>query len=117
MHEMALAENIVDMVVQAAEGAGAVRVKTVYLTIGAARDVVVDLLDGLIRHLARGTVAADAEVVILEAPVLGRCEECGATYPIDYTDLRASWDCPRCKGGRYKVVSGMQFTVDRIEVA
>lgn len=116
MHEMALAENVLDVVVESALQAGATAVRTVYLTIGVARDVVVDLLDGLLGHLSRGTIAEGAEIVIVEAPVLCRCNECGAAYPVDYTDLNASWGCPTCGGIHYKAYSGMQFEIDRIEV-
>lgn len=116
MHEMALAENVLDVVVESALQANATAVKTIYLTIGVARDVVANLFDGLLGHLSRGTVAEGAEIVIVEAPVLCRCDECGAVYPVDYTDLSISWGCPSCGSKHYKTCSGMQFEIDRIEV-
>ena len=69
MHEMALVRNVVDIVVEQAEKSGAAEVKTVYLTIGQGRDVVVEYLDGLFQFLARGTVAEHAELVVQTTPM------------------------------------------------
>ena len=116
MHEMALVRNVVDVVVKYAEDAHASEVKTVYLTIGRGRDVVEDLLDGLFKFLARGTVAENAELVVHTTPMMVRCNQCGLVFHIDVFDQK-TWVCPKCGAEKdYKLVSGMEFTINRIEV-
>ena len=116
MHEMALVRNVVDIVVEQAEKSGAEEVKTVYLTIGQGRDVVIDYLDGLFKFLARGTVAENAELVVQTTPMTVKCNQCGFIFPINVFK-QETWVCPSCKAEKdYKLNSGMEFMINRIEV-
>lgn len=92
MHEMALVRNVVDIVVEQAEKSGAAEVKTVYLTIGQGRDVVVEYLDGLFQFLARGTVAEHAELVVQTTPMTVKCNQCGFIFPINVFK-QETWVC------------------------
>ena len=116
MHEMAYVRNVVDAVNECAEREGAAEVREVYLTIGEARDIVEEFFEGLFQFLARGTVAEHASIVIRRVPFTVRCNQCGTVFPLDVRD-RATWACPAC-GARedYHLNSGMEFSVDRIEV-
>ena len=116
MHEMALVRNVVDIVVEQAEKSGAAEVKTVYLTIGQGRDVVVEYLDGLFQFLARGTVAEHAELVVQTTPMTVKCNQCGFIFPINVFK-QETWMCPSCKAEKdYKLNSGMEFMINRIAV-
>jgi hydrogenase nickel incorporation protein HypA/HybF len=116
MHEMALVRSVVDVVLDHAKAAGASRVTAVYLTIGYGRDIVEDMMDGMFAYLARGTVAQGAELVIVRTPFMVRCRDCGMPFHLNAYDSR-SWVCPKCGAARrYDLVSGMEFTIDRIEV-
>jgi hydrogenase nickel incorporation protein HypA/HybF len=116
MHEMALVRNVVDIVLDHAQAVGATRVKAVYLTIGYGRDIVEDLMDGMFSYLARGTVAEGAELVISRTPFMVRCRRCGMAFHINVYDSK-SWVCPKCGAERqYDLVSGMEFTIDQIQV-
>lgn len=116
MHEMALVRNVVDVVLGECEGKGIKAVKAVHLTIGELSDVVEDFVPSLFQFLARGTIAADAKIVIRRTPLLVRCDECGEIFHIDVRD-EATWVCTRC-GARqkYHMVSGREFRIERIEV-
>ncbi len=117
MHEMALVRNVVDIVVDQAQKANASEVKAVYLTIGSGRDVVIEYLDGLFQFLARGTVAEHAELVVQTTPMTVRCNQCGFIFPINVFKPE-TWVCPSCKAEKdYKLNSGMEFMINRIEVA
>lgn len=116
MHEMTLVSSVVNIVLDECEGKGILAVTSVHLTIGDARDVVDEMVPGLFRHLARGTIAENAEIVIRHVPVTVRCNQCGKIFPINVRD-EASWSCPRCGAWRdYKMFSGVEFLVDGIEV-
>ena len=116
MHEMAYVRNVVDIVNEHVAATGASEVKTVYLTIGMARDIVEEYFQGLFQFLARGTAAEHAEVVMRRIPFTVRCNQCGFVFPLNVHDER-TWTCPMCKAARdYKVNSGMEFAIDRIDV-
>ena len=112
---LALTRNVVETVVTESEKAGATRVKTVYLVIGYARDIIDDLFEGCFEFLSRGTVAHGAELVIERIPLTVRCNGCGMVYHIDVRN-EETWPCPRCKERDYRVNSGMEFYISRIEV-
>lgn len=115
MHEMALTRNVVDMVVEEAEQAGACEVRTVSLTIGYVRDIVEDLFERCFAYMARGTVAEHAELVITRVPFTVKCRRCCMVFPIDHRDP-ATWRCPSCQVRDYELNSGMEFFVNSIEI-
>lgn len=117
MHEMSLVHDLVDVVLAESQKNGIAEVGTVHLTIGEGRDIVVDFLDGLFRHLARGTAAANAHVVVRRVPITVRCNACGEVFPLNVYDEK-TWGCPRCGAFKnYALASGLEFTIDRIEAA
>ena len=117
MHEMALMRDVLDTVLDQASRSGASRVTAVYVTIGDGRDVVWDLVESMFAYLARGTVAQDAELVIHRTPFMVQCDDCGMPFHLNVFD-RATWRCPRCGAVQhYHLISGMEFTIDSIEVA
>lgn len=116
MHEMSLIRPVVEMVLEQCEGRDVRAVTSVHLTIGDAHDVVADLIPGLFRYLAAGTVAENAEVVIRHVPITVRCNRCGEVFPINVY-REETWECPRC-GARqdYTLFSGREFEIDSIRV-
>lgn len=106
MHEMAITREVVDIVVKEAEAVGALQVSAVHLTIGYMRDIVEEYIDGLFAHLARGTVAEHAELVIVRVPFTVRCNRCGQVYhfnpysnhthPAGSNNSSDSTACPVC---------------------
>lgn len=115
MHEMALTRNVVDMVVEEAERAGATGVRSVHLTIGYARDIVEDLFEGCFAHMARGTVAEKAEIVITRVPFTVRCNSCDRVYHINVRD-KNTWGCPGCGERDYQLHTGREFFINNIEI-
>lgn len=115
MHEMALTRDVVDIVLEEAEAAGATRVRAVYLTIGYVRDIVEDLFEQCFAWMARGTVAEHAELVITRVPLTVRCNECGRVYHIDVHDSE-TWACAGCGARSYRLETGMEFSVNGIDV-
>lgn len=116
MHEMAYVRNVVDTVNKYAEKENVAEVRAVYLTIGMSRDIVEEYFQGLFQFLARGTVAEHAEIVIRRLPLTVKCNQCGMIFPLNVRD-ESTWHCPACKAEHdYKVHTGMEFTIDRIDV-
>ena len=116
MHEMSLIRPVVDMVLQECADKDIAEVRAVHLTVGNLRDVIEDYMEGLFQHLARGTVAEHARLVITRVPAVVICNVCGTPFPIDTHD-RTTWECPHCKAYQnYRLYSGNEFRVDAIEV-
>ena len=105
-----------DVVRETAERAGSCEVRSIYLTIGEVRDVVTELFEGAIRYLARGTAAQGANVFIERPSYTVHCRTCGLVYPADVHD-DASHVCPHCGIQNCLPFAGMEFHIDRIEVA
>lgn len=116
MHEMALTRDVVDIVLEQANAAGATEVRTVYLTIGYVRDIVEDLFEQCFAWMARGTVAEHAELVITRVPLTVRCKECGRVFHIDVHD-NATWQCAACGARSYQLETGMEFFINGIDIA
>ena len=115
MHEMSLTRNVLDIVLDEANAAGATRVQAVRVTIGDLRDIVEELFEGLFSHLARGTIAEGAELEIVRVPFIVRCRKCSRTYHLDVRD-KDTFACPSCGLLDYELNSGMEFLVSGIDI-
>lgn len=115
MHEMALVRNIMEVVVDEAEAAGAGEVTAVHVVVGEGRDIVEDLFESLFQFLARGTVAEKAHIVIKKTPYRVRCNVCGEEFTLSPKD-RFSQVCVGCGADRnYQMIGGNELYIDKIE--
>ena len=120
MHEVAIAEAILDAVEKAAEGRP---VTVVRVKIGRLRQVVPDSLAfyfDLAAELRSNCEGAQLEWAIEDASL--RCRVCGGEWDPapppaeENSDLIVRFSCPRCDAGDYKVVSGDDVVVESIDV-
>lgn len=117
MHEMSLVRNVVNIVAEEAEAAKAAKVTKVHVVLGEGRDIVVDLFEGLFQFLARGTVAENAKLELHHVPYMVKCNRCGHEFHLVTIDER-TWTCPNCGAYKdYKMTSGMEFYISKIEAA
>lgn len=117
MHEMSLVRDVVDIVLDEAKAAGAAKITAVHVVLGEGRDIVEDYFEGLFQFLARGTVAENAEMILDKRPYEARCLKCGHEFPLDVRDSE-KWRCPECDAYKeYKLISGMEFYISKIEAS
>ncbi len=117
MHEMALTENIVDIVLKNATMAEAKEVVRIHLQIGELRDVVDKLLRDCFHYLAKGTVAEKAEIEIERIPLVIQCAECGEMKQVNIRTLDENQaKCDKCGMSNFRIVRGNEFLVDDIEI-
>jgi hydrogenase nickel incorporation protein HypA/HybF len=107
MHEMSLAESILRIVEDAAQGQGFRRVKELRLEIGALAGVEAKALRFCLEVILRDGVADGARVEIEQLPGRGWCMQCGDTVPIA-TLFDA---CPRCGGYQVQATGGTEMRV------
>ncbi len=113
MHEGALAQAALDLVLETAREHGAERVTSITLSVGALAQANADSLAFWLGALAEGSPAEGAAIDVVEVAAEGECRECGRRYPVE----PPSWslECPGCgKGG--DLAAGRELTVSSIEV-
>jgi hydrogenase nickel incorporation protein HypA/HybF len=92
MHEVGLAEAIVDATLRRARGRA---VQSVRVRIGG-HPVDAAVIDQGFRIAAMGTLAADATVDVVVEPLVLHCQSCAADSPVH--DALGLVACPRCGG-------------------
>jgi hydrogenase nickel incorporation protein HypA/HybF len=107
MHELAVSESIIDLVVNAAREARIARVTRVIVEIGAASAVDPDALLFCFPVAAEETVAAGAELVIASIALQARCDSCR----VDYAPETLFAPCPGCGGFGGRVIAGRGMRV------
>ncbi len=112
MHEMSLAEGVVQIIEDAAREQGFSKVKTVFLEIGWLSSVEPDAMIFCFDAASRGTIAEGAKLEVIDVPGEGQCLSCGQTV-----EISAVFDpCPEC--GEYPVhpTAGTEMRVKELEV-
>ena len=112
MHEMALAQGIMDIVESYARKNDAKKVRVVSLIIGEMAGVVFESLEFCFKALAEGTVAEDAELKLHRTPLLGQCNDCGWQGHI----VKYNFFCPKCNSAKVDIISGRELRVEYLEV-
>ena len=112
MHEMAIAEGILDIALDYAKANNAHKINEIGLLIGEMSGVEVDSLNFSFDMLTKGTIAEGAELKIKNVPLMGKCSKCGKEFHIEHYDF---W-CPECENGVLTTLSGREMQVEYLEV-
>lgn len=107
MHEMSLAEGILQIVEDAAGKQNFKKVTEVRLEIGALSGVEPEALTFCLDVVFRGSVAEGARVELERLPGQGFCLVCAETVPV-----AALYDaCPKCGGYQVQATGGTEMRV------
>lgn len=112
MHEMSLAEGVLQLVEDTARREGARRVKLVVLEIGRLSAVEPEALKFCFAAVTHGSMAQGAALQIDAVPGAGWCLPCGATVPI--SELYGA--CPQCGSHQVQPTGGTEMRVKEIEI-
>jgi hydrogenase nickel incorporation protein HypA/HybF len=113
MHEMSLAESIVQIVEDTARQHGGTRVTRVRLEIGQLAGVELDALRFCFEAASRDSLAADAALVIDQSAGRAWCMPCGRSVTV--TGLADP--CPDCGSHQLQVTGGTELRVRDIELS
>lgn len=113
MHEVALAEGVLRIVMDAARASAATRVHTVWLEIGALAHVEPAALEFCFDAVTRGSVAEGAKLDIARTTGLAWCMPCAARVPL----ARIGEACPHCGSHQLQVLEGDAMRVKEIGIA
>jgi len=112
MHEMSLAEGVLQLVEDTARRENAQRVKLVVLEIGQMSSVEPEALKFCFEVVTRGSLADGAALEIAEVPGAGWCMQCAATVPM--RELFGA--CPNCGSYQVQATGGTEMRVKEIEI-
>ena len=113
MHELAVTQSIMDIIVRHAEKADAQRIVSVNLVIGELTGFVDDSIQFYFDFLSTDTLAQGAQLNFERVAARVQCHVCGTQY---VPDNRRLWTCPECASLGGEIVAGREFHVASIEV-
>jgi len=112
MHELSLAQSLVEQVGRAAEKENALRVSRIVVVIGMHSGVERDAFEFAFPFAAEESVVEGAELVVEEIPATVACRSCGADSHPGIANLA----CTRCGSTKVELVGGREFLVRSIEL-
>jgi hydrogenase nickel incorporation protein HypA/HybF len=112
MHEMSLAEGVLQLVEDAARKDHFKTVTTVWLEIGQLSGVEPQAMSFCFDAVTRGSVADGARLEIIATPGQGWCMACAKTVPM----TEVFGECPSCGGYQLQVTGGTEMRVKELEV-
>ncbi len=113
MHEMSIAQRVLDVIEEQALVQGFNRVTQVWLEIGPLAMIDKQALRFSFNAIIGHSCAAGAELTIIDLPGEAVCRQCGLKLEIQqrYTP------CPHCKDYSLQVVCGEEMRIKELEVA
>ena len=112
MHELAVTESVLKIVLESAVDAGADKVIGIDLVIGDLSTLVDESVQFYFDMLSQGTPAQSARLNFRRVPARLRCRECGREFLPDAEE----WECPHCGTLGGEVIAGREFRVESIDV-
>ena len=107
MHELALSQSVVDLVVECARKEGVHAVTRVTLEVGMAAVVEPEALRFCFEIVAAGTLAQGAELAIETITLQARCRDCAC----EFEPARLVSSCPRCGSYAPHLLRGRELRV------
>ncbi|MFH1136824.1 MAG: hydrogenase maturation nickel metallochaperone HypA [Pseudomonadota bacterium] len=113
MHEMSIAQSILDIVREEMERHRVSRLEAISIAVGALSAIVPSSLSFCWKVLTDGTDMAETALNIREIPLGYRCVDCGR----DFTAEEMVFKCPHCEADGPMLTSGRDMTIENIIVA
>jgi hydrogenase nickel incorporation protein HypA/HybF len=112
VHEMSIAESVLQIIEDKARADGYARVRAVWLEIGQLAAVEKDSLRFCFDVVTRDSVARDARLEIIETAGQGWCMDCACNVAVT-----ARYEpCPNCGSFQIEVTGGDEMRVKELEV-
>ena len=113
MHELSIAQGIVDIIRQYVPEDQTPDVRLIKVRVGQMAGVVPDSLDFCFGAIVNGTPLGEARLDIEETPLRSLCNGCGVEFAVE----GAAFLCPGCGSAEVQVVSGTELQVVEIELS
>jgi hydrogenase nickel incorporation protein HypA/HybF len=114
MHELSIANSLVEIATEHATGAGADKVISVTIRVGALSCVHESALDFSFELITEGTLLEGAKLNFIEVPVSIYCEKC--QQEVELPGIQR-FRCPVCDTPSADIRQGNELDVESIEVS
>jgi hydrogenase nickel incorporation protein HypA/HybF len=113
MHELGIAQNILQIVRQSVPEMDAADVRSIRIRVGQLSGIVPDSLEFCFSAIVHDTDMQRASLEIDQVPTTAECKDCMHRFQMD--DL--GFSCPACKSVNLQLISGRELEVVEIEIA
>ena len=111
MHEMAIAEGILNIAFDYAKQNKASKISKITLKLGEMSGVELEALNMSFEVLIKNTIAEGAELIVNKVPIIGQCNKCGKDFHIEHYNFF----CPECNGILI-LKSGRELQVESLDL-
>ncbi len=112
MHEMSIAQNLIQVIEEEMLKHDAKTLRSVRLNVGRLTAVVPDALSFCFEVITAGTELEGTMLIMDVIPLEGFCRECEKEFEIqDYTFV-----CPSCGSTKIKTIAGQDLSIVEMEV-
>jgi hydrogenase nickel incorporation protein HypA/HybF len=113
MHELGIAQNILEIALKAVPEIKAPDVRKIRIRVGRFAGVIPDSLEFCFTVVAGESTMPQAALSIEEVPTVARCKTCERQFqPDDFIFI-----CPECQSTDLEILSGRELEIVEIEVA
>jgi hydrogenase nickel incorporation protein HypA/HybF len=112
MHELAVTQSILNIVLDHAGKANASKVTKIYLVIGELSSIVDESIQFYWEIIAKNTPAEQAELIFRRVSASFECLDCSTVYQLDGNVIY----CPTCGSTHVKILSGEEFYIEAIDI-
>ena len=113
MHELSLAQSILDIVLEEMVAHEVTRIEAVALKVGVLTAVVPEALSFCWKMVTEGTPAEGSVLEMETIQVRARCEDCGELFEV----REHRYVCPACGGANLELLSGREFYIHELTAA
>jgi hydrogenase nickel incorporation protein HypA/HybF len=113
MHELGIAQNIVEIVQESVPRAQVPSVRVVKMKVGRLAGVVPDSLEFCFSAIVGNTELRGARLHIEQVSTAGRCHDCAHDFPL----AEYAFSCPGCKSTNIEIISGTELEITEIELS
>lgn len=111
MHELRIAEDLSQIVLEAAKTENLSKVTRVNISFGQMVQIVPDIFETAFREFVFSTIAGDATLEIEILPVKMKCRNCGSDFQVGDN----SFVCNLCKSPELDIIQGKELFIKSIE--
>ena len=112
MHEMSIAQSLLEIIREEMAKNDAKVLRSVRLHIGQLTAIVPESLSFCFEVMTAGTDLEGAKLIMEIIPLVGYCENCKKEFPIE----NYAFECPFCRSTEIKTISGEELSIVEMEV-
>ena len=111
MHEMSIAQGLLDIIIQESEQHQVSRVVSISLKVGELSAVEPESLKFCFELITEGTLAEGAKLEIERVPIGCHCRDCGHHFTVK----NLLFSCPKCQSHAAEMLSGRELSLESFE--